>query len=333
MTRLYTAEVLADSISPEGHRITSVKVIYPHAVHKDMLRHRAHNRNVESFRAQKPEDLIETLRTGGAFMPDVFASRTKGMGQGEALVEQETATALWRTHIENVTWVAEDFLKLGIAKQQVNFLLQDLCPLTEIITATDWDNFFALRMELKDDGTPVARPEVYKTAEAIHAAMGESTPVKLEYGELHLPCTTNEELDDLRGHFDAAKRNPDLQSMYASLESTFIWVSAGRCARISFGEYDWRSEHPNLGYKRADRLVTAGHMSPFEQQAKMFSEQRWETVINLQEMLRVAGDLPERETEDMCRQLEYSGNLHGWVPARKTFPNEDNYAMIKAAMS
>src|ERR1700757_2251241 len=97
MSQMYTATVITDSISPEGHRITSVKVVYPHAVHKDMLRHRAHNRNVESFRAQPPEKLIDHLRNGGAFMPDGFYSRVKGMQQGNSeVVEAMVAREHWQ---------------------------------------------------------------------------------------------------------------------------------------------------------------------------------------------------------------------------------------------
>src|ERR1700757_1418226 len=99
MSQMYTATVITDSISPEGHRITTVRVVYPHAVHKDMLRHRNQNRNVESFRAQKPEDLVDNLLAGHAFKPEVFAKRTKGMGQSaEAIVEQDLAAAIWDEH-------------------------------------------------------------------------------------------------------------------------------------------------------------------------------------------------------------------------------------------
>lgn len=323
MTRMYTADVVADSISPEGHRITSVKVVYPHAVHKDMLRHRAHNRNVESFRAQPPEKLIEALRSGHAFMPDVFAKRTKGMGQShEEISEMESAQALWRTHIENATWVAEEFLKMGIAKQQVNFLIQDLCPLTEIITATDWSNFYALRMERRDDGTPVARPEVYKTAEAIHAAISESTPKKLGYGDHHLPMLTDDDFNEINNRLRLG-----YPEGYFEVEWYWICVSAGRCARISFGDFDWRNEPREDSYRRAIRLLQSGHMSPFEQQAKPFSLARWDMVAALQNKIRNSL-LDNHERDEMCRQLEYSGNLHGWIPARKKLPNEHDYSLF-----
>jgi hypothetical protein len=315
MTKMYTAEVIADSISLDGHRITSVKVIYPHAVHKDMLRHRAHNRNVESFRAQPPEKLIENLRNGGAFRPDAFAIRVKGMGQGEEIAEREEAAYIWHTHVMQTVEHAEAFLEMGIAKQQVNFLLQDLCPLTEIITATDWENFFALRMELKDDGTPVARPEVYKTAEAIKNSIDASRPIKLNYGQLHLPMLTDHEW-----------RFND----HAGNDHFWIYVSAGRCARISFGDFKWHEEDPQVSYARAQKLLQSGHMSPFEQQARPFSKKRWKFVERFKYVLSCTDEMTKIERDEMSRQLEYSGNLHGWVPARKQFLHEDSYAKLKS---
>lgn len=316
---MYSAVVIADSISPQGNRITTVRVVYPHAVHKDMLRHRCMNRNVESFRAQKPEDLIGNLRAGHAFKPDVFAKRTRGMGQGiDAIGEALAASDMWDEHVQRTCDLAEHFIGLDVAKQQVNFLLQDLCPLTEVITATDWSNFYALRTELKDDGTPVARPEVYKTAVAIKDAIEVSTPIELKHGELHLPMLTESERSMLDIPHDSG------------LEAFWIGVSAGRCARISWGEYAWWLEDAaRVSFPRSRKLLAAGHMSPFEQQARCFSKERWGVVYEQQADVVRSLQLPRIERMEICRQLEYSGNLRGWVPARKGFENEWDYGLLR----
>jgi hypothetical protein len=323
--RMYTAEVIADSVSPEGHRITTVKAVYPHAVHKDMLRHRAHNRNVESFRAQPPEVLIENLANGHAFMPEAFASRVKGMGQGNSLdaEQQRLAENAWESHVDHCLGIAEYMLSLDIAKQQVNFLLQDLCPLTEIITATDWSNFAALRTEVNDDGTPVARPEVYRTAHAIMEAIDCSTPVLTRRGQIHLPFITEEEFAYLCDALDTCD-----SAFMKDAEEYWIAVSAGRCARISYGDFRWWEEMPNTSRERATKLLAKGHMSPFEQQAVTFSKERWAEVRWLQDEIDLSA-LPQTEVNEIRRQLEYSGNLHGWVPARKTFVNEHDYSLLK----
>src|SRR6201993_3167042 len=255
MSQMYTATVITDSISPEGHRITTVRVVYPHAIHKDMLRHRCQNRNVESFRAQKPEDLIANLRAGHTFKPDIFARRVKGMGQSaEEIAEAQLAEEIWDAHVEACITTADRLLKLDMAKQQVNFPLQDICPLTEIITATDWSNFIALRTELKPDGTLVARPEVYRTVMAIKEAIEASTPEQLQHGQIHLPMLTASEKALLEvPHTD-------------SVENFWIGVSAGRCARISYGDYKWWEEDAaGVSFPRRRRLLAGGHLSPFLQ--------------------------------------------------------------------
>ena len=68
--------------------------------------------------------------------------------------------------------------------------------------------------------------------------------------------------------------------------------------------------------------------SPFEQQAKPFSEARWDVVREQQRDVGRSLQLPKIERDEMCRQLEYSGNLHGWVPARKTIPFEYDYGLM-----
>lgn len=328
--QMYSASVIADSISPEGHRITTVRVVYPHAVHKDMLRHRCMNRNVESFRAQKPEDLIGNLRSGHAFKPDVFARRAKGMGQSsEAVAEAKTASDMWDLHVQRTCDLAEHFVGLDIAKQQINFLLQDLCPLTEVITATDWSNFYALRTELMDDGTPVARPEVYKTAVAIKEAIEARTPQPLEHGWLHLPMLTSNEIEWL-----CLDRDDPSMGGAKKVEDFWIGVSAGRCARISYGDYKWWEEGPVKSWDRSRKLLQSGHMSPFEQQARCFSIDRWKSVKLLQSCVRdpvTCSHLQLLERQELIRQLEYSGNLHGWMPARKDFENEWDYGLIRTA--
>lgn len=116
----------------------------------------------------------------------------------------------------------------------------------------------------------------------------------------------------------------------ASFERFWVRVSAGRIARVSFGDYRWWEEEQGVSHIRAMRLLDRGHMSPYEHQAKPFSESRWDLVEYLQEEIREHDNVLEpRQIEEMCRQLEYSGNLHGWVPARKQIPNEWDYSLMK----
>lgn len=336
MTDMYTAQIVADSISPDGTRITSVAVKYPHAVHKDMLRHRNQARVVESFRARPTELLIEALEAGDVFRPEVFSERVKGMGRGDALADQEKANMLWDNHIANGLFTAREMSKLNIAKEQVNFVLQDLCPLVEIITATDWNNYFALRLDLDENGSPRARPEVYKTALAIQDAMFGSTPRQLKYGEWHLPLVAEEEM---------VASFEDCASEFEEDDTWRYWarISSSRCARISYDKH--RENEPlEASVARAAGLVGFGHMSPFDQSARpltqddMFNDIIAPKILIPATLMRDLVNAAQADpanfdaTKIGARISEiFVGHLRGWVPYRKLIPNEHDYSLLLGA--
>lgn len=325
----YVAEVIADSIA-NGVRLTSVMIRYPHGVHKDMLRHRNQSRSAESFRAQPPEDIIAALERGDGFRPEVFGKRVAGMGQrnevieGEVALDQNHARMLWVDNVRRACMVATEFLHLDIAKQQVNFLLQDLAFITEIITATDWDNFWALRLELKDDGNPMARPEVYKIASMMKEAFDASTPRELKDGEWHLPLVVDEEIQaDLDG-------SPD-RSMDDEIHRFWALVSAGRCARVSYARQD-QEEPVEKSVERAERLLMNGHLSPFEHQARpmtmqdiMHPELSQKIMAPVSIIRRYAG---QSTVHEMIHKLS-CGNFYGFVQQRKLFDGEEDYGAMK----
>lgn len=311
----YDAQIIADSLSPDGVRLTTFYTVWPHAVHKDFMTHRVLGRNFESFRAQPTEKVIAAIRES-PFMPDVFAKRVAGMGQGADMDQdmQATLRRLWQEQIENACKLGDLLVENELAKQQANFLLQDFAWITGVVTATEWDNFFALRTETRADGTPIARPEVYKTAKLMRDLYEASEPTQLEPGEWHLPFVKDE------------------------TDESWAMVSAGRCARISYGYFLdaektqtlW-DEEPQKGVDRAERLKGNGHMSPFEHPAQPFSADRWRLINHVKNSISTPlfDGVSQPERDQMAISLEFSGNLRGWVPVRKLIAHEDNYAELQ----
>ena len=177
--------------------------------------------------------------------------------EGQEAIDQALARQVWDRHAHDCISRAQKFLHLGIAKQQVNFLLQDLCFIRGIITTTlpQLENFFGLRTELDDEGYPVARPEVYKIAKMMLDEFQYSTPWVLNPGEWHLPLVSDMEMlgeEVLHGKvvvdWDFWKK-----------------VSVGRCARVSYLTHDGVRD-PEKDVALHDRLQADGHMSPFEHQ-------------------------------------------------------------------
>ena len=141
---------------------------------------------------------------------------------------------------------ATELNTLGLHKQITNRLLEPFQWISVVVTATEWDNFFKLRLH-KD-----AQPEMMVLAEHMKKAMDESIPTKLIAGEWHLPYVTELERNK------KAYSQKDINNL--------IKCSIARCARVSYLNHD--NSNPSIGkdIALADMLVEAGHMSPLEHQ-------------------------------------------------------------------
>ncbi|WP_051323999.1 FAD-dependent thymidylate synthase [Candidatus Solirubrobacter pratensis] len=291
---MYRAEVIADSMSPDGVRLTTLEVEYPHAIHKDIMTHRMFSRSFKSFRAFPPEKVIANIEDD-PFIPETFDSRVTGMGQGQALPEEQELRAreLWEEHIDHTLNVADQMIELEIAKAQVNFLLQDLTWITGIITATEWDNFYALRRAEN------ARPEVQKIANLMYDAMYPADPDYLALGEPHLPYIRLEDRMDVGDNFQVLAK-----------------VSAGRCARVSYLNHRGHRDL-NADVHLANQLESDGHMSPFEHVATpvALTGPKWiKHVYHTGQVFTLPGQ-------------EWRGNFYGWLQYRKTIRDEHNYEL------
>jgi hypothetical protein len=130
----------------------------------------------------------------------------------------------------------------GLHKQTANRILEPFLWHTVIITATEWENFFAQRCH------PAAQPEMRAAAEAIRVAVTTSTPAPVSEGSWHLPYVSENEGLAL----ELAKK-----------------VSVARCARVSYLTQDGVRD-TRLDLELHDRLVGAvpPHASPFEHVAR-----------------------------------------------------------------
>lgn len=130
----------------------------------------------------------------------------------------------------------------SVHKEIVNRIVEPYMWHTAIISATEWENFFHLR--LASD----AQPQIRTLALTMKEAMNSSQPELLSAGQWHLPLVSDEE----KGHYP-----------YSQL----LALSAGRCARVSYLTHDKRRD-VSQDMKLAQRLLESGHMSPFEHQAQ-----------------------------------------------------------------
>ncbi len=243
----YHAEVLADSVSPAGHRLTTMLWTFPRFILAELNTHRQLSRNSASSRAIPVEKRIAAVREN-PFIPESFGKNRKGMQAGEALEGElaEEARKDWLLAAEDAIFRAEKLASRGVHKQLANRLLEPFSWHTAVISATDWDNLFAQRCH------PDAQPEFRKIAELARDVRDASVPTH-RLNTWHLPLVGKQYGDDGE----------------CRVSGDMFWpqISAARCARVSYLTHDGKRD------TRADtelyqRLVTSGHMSPLEHVAR-----------------------------------------------------------------
>lgn len=239
---MITANIVLDSISPEGIRLTTLSLVYPKFIHGEFMTHRVFSRNASSSRAVPVKTMLERIRSNPATFVN-WGSEKKGMQAGEEIANVELAKDLWLVACEQACDMAEKMLALGLHKQIVNRVVEPFAHINVLVTATEWDNFFELR-DHQD-----AQPEIRALAIEMKRAFTNSIPQKLDYGVWHLPFVRPEEMGQ---PFELCCR-----------------ISTARCARVSYLNHDGTNPDIEKDLKLFDQLITAKpiHASPTEHQA------------------------------------------------------------------
>ena len=226
------------------------ELVYPRYIHSEFLTHRVMSRNASSSRAIPVKRMIEQVRNNPVIPPKVFMNQ-KGM-VGETEADPVTTTAfhvLWEEAAENACKTADMMERLGIHKQHVNRILEPFQFIKVIVTATDWDNFFVLRL------APDAQPEIRELASAIYNEMGRYhnkdvgvLELDKEHIVVSLPYITDEDIKEI------GKEEYHL----------LMKISAARCARVSYNNHDGSKPDIEKDLKLYDHLYDSKHMSPME---------------------------------------------------------------------
>lgn len=235
-----TATVIEDTMSPNGVRLTTLELVYPRYIHSEVMTHRMFSRNASSSRATPLQVSLDEVCMDPVFF-DFVGKNQKGMVATEPL--NDVLVDDFKTDWESLgimvaSHVAKMNEKYGIHKQTLNRALEPWLRIRTLVTATEWDNFFKLRL------SPNAQPEIQSLARAMKTAMEKSDPKE---GVMHFPY--------LKFH------EKDLPI------STQKKVCTARCARVSYARHDGRETTTEEDLKLARNLFDAGHMSPFEHAA------------------------------------------------------------------
>jgi hypothetical protein len=264
---MYSCKVVADSVGPSGCRITTLEVTYPLAVHWDFLRHQsfsmyeqvhsvASNRAIptNTYLRRIIEDPAEPL-WWGKNQPGMVAREEM---TGWRLLVGKRIHAFVRLACVAGAWAMS---KLGFHKEVANWSAMPHAWVTQIVTATDWENFDALRIH------PSARAEMRKVATMMRDCRNESTPKELGEGGWHLPYVRSDEIVKAYMENDNDEADVVLRN-----------VSASRCARVSIVKQN-EGRDMATEFAKASKLQSDGHMSPFDHPAMALATS--ERVANL----------------------------------------------------
>lgn len=241
-----SATVIADSTC-NGHRLTTMEVKFHRFMLSAFNTHRSLSRNSASSRAIPVAKTMQRLADEPA-IPLLWPGEKKGMVGGPPLRSEdaEHARDIWLSARDEAVRHAEQLVSLGVHKSVANRLLEPFMSHTVVVTATNWDNFYAQRTAPQDGTTALAQAEIVAAATAMYDAHQASKPEPLTLGQWHLPYIADWEL----------KSMPTQQA---------IQVSVARCARTSYLTQNGKRD-PAEDIALYQRLVTASppHWSPLE---------------------------------------------------------------------
>ena len=230
------ADIIADSINPYGNRIVSWILTYPRFIHAEFLTHRLLSKNASSSRAIPIEKAIALVKENPS-APEFWGANQKGMQAAKELDNPEIAKAEWLNCRDEAIQMAERLLKLGLHKQIANRVIEPFSHITVMATATEYDNFFALRAH------PDAQPEFQVLAYRMLNKYLKNTPVNKALGDWHIPF---------------GDKMPDGLTLQQQL-----MVATARSARLSYLTFDGLCNIEN-DFILHNRLMDSGHWSPFE---------------------------------------------------------------------
>ena len=317
-----TAKVICDSISEQGVRLTTFEIEYPRFIHSEVMTHRSLSKNSSSSRAIPITKMLEQIEDNMA-IPIYWGKAKSGMQATEEVDIDDVwwYEEKWKFAFDEVSYRIEQLSdnvegKKGfmspLHKQVPNRLSEPFQMMKVVITGTDWDNFFNLRIH------PDAQPEICMLAYKMYEAMQESEPTELKDGEWHLPYV--EIVNAVKGDKNEpckAYCHPNGYD-FLTLEQA-IKLSAASCASVSYRTEGMTLEKAD---KIFDMLIKAEvvHSSPLEHCATPVKPK-----FNELGKVRVNCSEPQSWEEGvthMNKQGELcSGNLRGYVQYRHLLPN------------
>lgn len=305
-----SAKVIRDSISPAGHRLTTMVVTFHRFVLAEFNTHRMFSRSSASSRAIPIWKTLAKVQ-GHPAWPLEWACEMPGMQGGKELTGYSLSAAQMLFEDIAKFTIGEIEVYLGalehefpdeeerkantLHKSLLNRLLEPFLWHTVIVTSTEWNNYFRQR------ASTLAQPEIRTVAEMMLAEFDASTPSLIGLDDWHLPFITDDEL---------------LTEDPAKLRA----MSTARCARVSHLNHDGTySEAADL--KLFERLCDPGdgppHAAPLEHVATPDPGNQVQVMLaNDGRVRRLPDDGLLAADDPRAFSVPLLGNFLGWTQLR-----------------
>jgi len=279
--------------------IYTFKLHYHRFIHGELLTHRLFSRNSSSSRAIPVDKMLDYIKNNPAY-PIHWGKNKTGMQADEECTNilkfgksdiSYISDELWLKSCKKSLKYAKSFNKSGYHKQIVNRLTEPYQFMNTILTATEFTNFFKLRIDKS------AQPEIQELAQLMQECIYNTSPQYLTEGQYHLPF-----IDFVDGVYYAYDRQVTLDEA--------IKISVSLCAQVSYRKEDYTIE-------KADKIfnmligMQPKHLSPFEHIAKPFKTHDYTTLMELNELLD--------ETDVVHNDLLFKNNFRCWEQIRNDY--------------
>lgn len=283
-----SAEVICDSISPNGHRITTMVVVMHRFILAEFNTHRKLSKNSASSRAIPIARQLDRVK-GDPAMPVRWGLNGRGMQDHGEMSDagRREAEAIWLDARDDAVMQVERLLELREVphKQITNRLLEPFMWHRAVVTSTEWENFFRQRNHRN------AQPEIKALAVPMYEALVTHEPTPLKHGEWHLPFIKSWE----RGDYNT---------------QALLRMSSARCARVSYDNLDGTKNSFEADMDTFGKLALRTYYSPEVDDWIVSSDdpEHWSPLEHQA--------TPDTYNDEKWGNPEKWGNLDGWIQHR-----------------
>lgn len=292
-----SANIVADSISIHGDRVTTFLLTFPRFILPELNTHRMFSRNSASSRAIPFEKMVKMVEED-PFIPIAWQKDHKGMQGTEYFNEEESKSKIkeWLIARDNAVTQAKKLHSEGVTKQLCNRLLEPFLWHTVLLTATEFENFFKLRCpQYVINWYPKDRPEAleptqatFKSKEQAILYTGECSnwtendwrTSNIAQAEIHMQALAEAMWDAYNKSTPVFLREnqwhiPYRENIDRDNIDDVIKIATARCARLSYMTFDNEIDYEK-DIKLHDKLIENGHLSPLEHICQCLTEEEYQ---------------------------------------------------------